>query len=541
MIYFLVNNNYQYLEAVRLAGELRAAGRRAALIAIPHTLTQEFDPLLFDPMITLPTPAHLPWKRAWFQYLGGRRRLKAALSVNAEDTLLLFTEYELLNQLVAITFKERAASVFLLEDGGVGSYIPLTLKQSQPYTWKNRVLQVSMRVIPGLSRTRFTKFDGILFPMLDDRYLDGVYLYRGMAITRRIPVSILARPTLPPVKTQPGRVVFLNQPLYSEYIQTEADYASGLTQILRALCKGFSEVLFKFHPREPETAREQIRKQILDSFPTLHVVEGNQPFEAMLAELCPEVVASYNSTPLLNLSGTGVQPLFVYHLLPDLRNAESFDAMHVLLEAWGYQFAADWSELASGYHAGESFDDVSGATPLVQLLGPRMSQDGSGPTSQGTVLRGSEPNALPRRVPTMFQRFLITALLRLNADRISDKWFSLMAKVRLERLRHHGVHLNFVPQGGHFFEIAGDPKKFSIDDTSHLKSDTFIECSGGVSIGRYFHSGRGLTIFSSTHNYATGARIPYDSMPIALPVKIEDFVWCGANVTIMPGVSVGEG
>ena len=368
IIYFLVNNDYQYLEAKRLACELRTAGRSTALIAVPHTLTSELDSVLFDPIITLITPAHLPWRRAWLRYLGARSRLRAELPVTSEDTLLLFTEFELLNQLAAITFKERDASAYLIEDGGVGTYIPLTLKQHEPYNWKNRLLQASMRAIPGLSRTRFTKFDGILFPMLDDRYLDGIYLYRRMNISRGVPVSLLTRPSLHPVQTLPSRVVFLNQPLYSEHIQTEADYVSGLLQILGALCAGFREVLFKFHPREPVEARARIKSQILDAFPALRVVEGNQPFEALLADLRPEAVASYNSTPLLNLTGTGVQPLFVYHLLPDLRRAPSFDAMHALLEAWGYRFAADWSEVSSGYHAGEHFDNVGAATPLTKLL-----------------------------------------------------------------------------------------------------------------------------------------------------------------------------
>lgn len=141
----------------------------------------------------------------------------------------------------------------------------------------------------------------------------------------------------------------------------------------------------------------------------------------------------------------------------------------------------------------------------------------------------------------MIQRLLIAALLLLQADRIAIKWASLMTKVRLRRLQRHGIHLNFVAQGGHFFEIAGDVGKFSIDATSHLKSDTFIECGGGVTIGRYFHPGRGLTIYSSNHNYAAGSRIPYDEIQILLPVTIGDFVWCGANVTLLPGVTVGEG
>lgn len=104
-----------------------------------------------------------------------------------------------------------------------------------------------------------------------------------------------------------------------------------------------------------------------------------------------------------------------------------------------------------------------------------------------------------------------------------------------------GQKINFVFQGGYKLALLGDLSKFTIHSTSHLKSDTVIECSGGVKIGRYFHPGRGLTIFSTNHNYESIESIPYGSTSILKPVIIKDFVWVGANVTIVPGVIIEEG
>jgi acetyltransferase-like isoleucine patch superfamily enzyme len=134
----------------------------------------------------------------------------------------------------------------------------------------------------------------------------------------------------------------------------------------------------------------------------------------------------------------------------------------------------------------------------------------------------------------------IFALLRL------DKIFRILISIyeRTTILRYEklcGCKINFVSQGSGGVTLAGDLSKFKIDSTSHLKSNTFIECSGGVTIGRYFHTGRGLTIFSTNHNYEDATMIPYDEVSIEKPVVIKDFVWCGANVTIVPGVTVGEG
>jgi len=129
----------------------------------------------------------------------------------------------------------------------------------------------------------------------------------------------------------------------------------------------------------------------------------------------------------------------------------------------------------------------------------------------------------------------------LGVDLIAARFQSLVTRARLNRYRKQGVDIHFVPQGGYFIEIAGDLSKFSIAPGSHLKSDTFIECSGGVTIGKFFHPARGLTIFSSNHNYRGGRKIPYDETDIVAPVVIGDFVWCGTNVTIVPGVTVGDG
>jgi acetyltransferase-like isoleucine patch superfamily enzyme len=139
------------------------------------------------------------------------------------------------------------------------------------------------------------------------------------------------------------------------------------------------------------------------------------------------------------------------------------------------------------------------------------------------------------------KNFIYQVLCLIQFDRMVDFILKTRTQVRLFRYKEAGVAINFVPQGGHEIMIAGDISKFKIHSTSHLKSETFIECSGGVAIGRHFHTGRGLTIFSTNHNYMQPTHIPYDDIDIQRPVVIQDFVWCGANVTVLPGATIGEG
>lgn len=139
-------------------------------------------------------------------------------------------------------------------------------------------------------------------------------------------------------------------------------------------------------------------------------------------------------------------------------------------------------------------------------------------------------------------RFMISFLYILKVDLILSKLQVILFKVKLMRLeKRTGQIINFITQGDLTLSLLGDLSKFKIHPTSALKSATLIECTGGVEIGKYFHVGKGLTIFTTNHNWESPRKIPYDEVTISKKVIIKDFVWLGSNVTILPGVTVGEG
>jgi len=147
-----------------------------------------------------------------------------------------------------------------------------------------------------------------------------------------------------------------------------------------------------------------------------------------------------------------------------------------------------------------------------------------------------------RRGVCSLKKILLKTFELFSIDRVVSLFISVYYETRIKKYeRVCTCKINFISQGNGGVVLGGNLLKFSIDKTSHLKSNTFIECSGGVSIGRYFHTGRGLTIFSTNHNYEGASMIPYDEISIEKPVIIKDFVWCGSNVTIVPGVTIGEG
>ena len=68
-----------------------------------------------------------------------------------------------------------------------------------------------------------------------------------------------------------------------------------------------------------------------------------------------------------------------------------------------------------------------------------------------------------------------------------------------------------------------------------------ITPGGKVTIGDNFHSGPGCEIIAQNHRYDSGRLIPYDEEYEYKAVVIEDNVWFGNRVTVLPGVRIGEG
>lgn len=85
------------------------------------------------------------------------------------------------------------------------------------------------------------------------------------------------------------------------------------------------------------------------------------------------------------------------------------------------------------------------------------------------------------------------------------------------------------------------PERLRIGEGTVLNGECYINAQGGVSIGRYCHVGKGLTIYSSNHNHRSSVAIPYDDKDVLKPVIIGDCVWIGANVSILPGTTIGDG
>lgn len=93
----------------------------------------------------------------------------------------------------------------------------------------------------------------------------------------------------------------------------------------------------------------------------------------------------------------------------------------------------------------------------------------------------------------------------------------------LEGVRFRGIH------------------KLKVGDHVRLGVDNFIQASGGVTLGNGVMLGPGVKIWSVNHKF-DDLNIPiYDQGYDYEAITIGDGVWLGANVLVLPGVTIPEG
>ena len=136
--------------------------------------------------------------------------------------------------------------------------------------------------------------------------------------------------------------------------------------------------------------------------------------------------------------------------------------------------------------------------------------------------------------------------------RMQHKFYSLVDYLMKLNVKHHHNQLKKrypnIHQKSRFnsdsysYIYISHPENLKIGQGTVIHTEhAHFHCIGGLEIGAYCRFAMGALIFTSLHNY-DGDCLPYNlDADMMCPVAIEDFVWLGARVTIMPGVRIGEG
>jgi len=116
---------------------------------------------------------------------------------------------------------------------------------------------------------------------------------------------------------------------------------------------------------------------------------------------------------------------------------------------------------------------------------------------------------------------------------------------RLGKLRTKFFTLMMAEAGKNIFIFppfhCPSPEGIHLKANINISHNCLIGGEGGVFIGNFVMIGPNTCIVSSNHGFLK-EDIPMVRQKItSSPIKIEDDVWIGANVIILPGVTIGQG
>jgi len=85
------------------------------------------------------------------------------------------------------------------------------------------------------------------------------------------------------------------------------------------------------------------------------------------------------------------------------------------------------------------------------------------------------------------------------------------------------------------------PHNISIGNHVYIGPDAWISAYGKVNVMNGTIIGPRLKVYTGNHNYESDKAIPYDGLTIIKSVTINENVWIGGDVILLPGITIGEG
>ena len=371
MIYFLVNNNFCLYNAELLSKEL--IGDDLGLIQIPYSLDPVINDIRYKKILTIERLGSIneyflkwPYKLIINLYRNCKKieRVKKILKPEKGDILLANSEEELMNQVVINLFKKKKAKVFLYE-GGMSNYISFNMS-SEPLSIREKILMYSIRYVHGIKGYLPLKNKGYFIPRMSDKYFSGVLFSLPNKIKRNIQVFHINKVVVNNrFSYNENNVIFLTQPMYRSYFSIES-YIQNIDFVLSKLTKSFIKVYIKPHPDEiVDGIIPEIEKVAL-KYSNVYVINTREIIERIISDYNVKFAVSYFSTSLLNLLFYKVEPVFIFHLFPEINDTMSKEINHYL-NSIRYSFPLSFDDINSRYSSG-LIELVRGGQQINEIL-----------------------------------------------------------------------------------------------------------------------------------------------------------------------------
>ena len=288
---------------------------------------------------------------SYVRSISHQRLLNRIFSFNNEDILILITEYQLNNALLARKMKRARGKVYLFDEG-VGFYFNNSPFHVSRTLWKDRIfLSAYNLAFKSLGIPAYAKkgFEGRMYVRIQEEYIDYICSRMRLPIDRPAPIfgyrNFLSSELASLPKRTDEAIFFANN---LDSFGLKAEELAISSKALRQMALSFKKVHLKIHPAD-WGARNDIYDfyvQITTAHENIELIDNSITGNDAIRKIRPSIVVGTLGAVIFDAFFFDCNPIFLFHLLPPVK---SLDVWEYTLKSLGYRFINTIEQLSPHY------------------------------------------------------------------------------------------------------------------------------------------------------------------------------------------------
>jgi len=370
-IYFLINNQYQLIDTKKhLTHFNKKKYKVIILICSRINLIKDLKGIKGFKVINL-YPQQIRFRFTWFlNFIKLSKffdKIENLLTVNKNTYLFFYNEVSIHNHLIVKHIKKNGGKSYIINDAGFATYISFSNFTETIYSKSMMIKKYMLKLIPSLKDIRLVKGLNYYYFWLPDDYIDGVIGYRYFTHKRNFPTYLVHENKKFLRTFNSNKVLYLNSPFYLLDLDLNL-YLKIHHKVISKLLKSYSEVIFKFHPRDTKLFRNEIKKRYYNN-KKIKVLDSTDDYQNLIHKLNIKCVASIYSGGCLSVP-EGIKVIFCFNLVKNffpLGLQNQFKKTETLLMLWGGKKEKEGIILPSTFKNQKKYNFLNNLLSLVEL------------------------------------------------------------------------------------------------------------------------------------------------------------------------------
>lgn len=302
---------------------------------------------------------------SYVRAISHHRLLERMFKFNNDDILIIITEYQINNALLARKMKHAGGKVYLFDEG-IGFYFNNSSFHLSQTSYVDRIFLIAYNLafkslnIPANAKKGF---EGKMHVRIRDKYIDFICSRMHLPIDRTAPVigyrNFLASELADLPKKNDEAIFFANN-LDSFGVKNEELIVSK--KALNQMAQNFNKIYLKIHPADWVAGNEvyQFYIKIIAEHKNIELIDNTISGNDAIRKIRPQIVVGTMGAVMFDAFFFYCQPIFLFHLLPSVK---SFGVCEFTLKNLGYRYIDKVEQITPSYYSNVEisnliFDDI---------------------------------------------------------------------------------------------------------------------------------------------------------------------------------------